>query len=603
MPTWSSARALLVRLAWRIPWLCLYAAGVWFLFRPALHVFGRHLSDLWVYSNSAQHRYTSMSMLTGALTLHSSAGHAGHDEQVYNGAGYSNWGYGIPLLQMPFHAVARHMRSLPQRFFPDRAIFFSYLAVAIPIVWAGFDKLLATRERFGDTHRVRRHAVAWATTAFVLVTALYAMLASRFIIYEETVAYFVMAQLVACAAFVFAVDERAGIVSIAAFGVAAGLGLLIRPTGLIYLGVWTGMLLLERRTRRTWIAFVAALAPFVLFWMFTNYVRTGSVVSTGLTNGLPGYDRHVPMLRFGSLCTDTMPHTKQTALRLFSALFSLASDDPKPWMRDCHFDFEPHNGDVSYMTDSEPFLGMATLMFLVWTFAHHIVRRDRRITTYLPHVGIGLLFAAYVYAGAGFAWRYVADFWPFFVAVGVQYVRRLPRSADGVFGWQLVPMMLLGAVGCYHHNTEPWKSLVKTLDKSEVPKMWDDFTNYRYATDKPLPSTIKCGQVPEVAFRNGRGWESGCQVDTYSDVFVGVPSKDDDHYVFRFKTQGVPAYSLRVYFNGRIYTARRKGVDTFEADVKLHYPSLHSPMVLTTIEWTRSFDPPIGWKLLEVQIT
>lgn len=233
MPTWSRVRALLVRLAWRAPWLCLYALGVWYLFLPALHIFGRHLADLWVYDRSPQHRYTAMSMLTGTLTLHASAGHAGHDEQIYNGSGYTNWGYGIPLLQLPFHAVARRLLSLwPQRFFPDRAIFFSYLAVSIPIVWAGFDKLLATRERFGGAHRVRRHAVSWATTAFVLVTALYTMLASRFIIYEETVSYFVMVQLVACAAFVFAVDERASVASIAAFGAAAGMGLLVRPTGL-----------------------------------------------------------------------------------------------------------------------------------------------------------------------------------------------------------------------------------------------------------------------------------------------------------------------------------------------------------------------------------
>lgn len=604
MPTWSRVRAPLVRLAWRIPWLCLYAVGVWLLFRPALHVFGKHLSDLWVYSPYGHHRYTSMSMLTGTLTLAASVGHAGHDQQVYNGASFTNWGYGVPLLQLPFQAAAKHMRSLgPHRFFPDRAIFFAYLALAIPIVWAGFDKLLAARERFGASRPVRRLVVSWAATAFVLVTALYTLLASRFVIYEETVAYFVMAQLVAAGAFVFAVDEGAGIGSIVAFGAAAGMGLLIRPTGLIYLGVWTGLLLLERRTRRVWITFGAALAPFVAFWMFTNYVRTGSLVSTGFINGLPGYDKHVPMLRFGSLCTDTMQHTKLTVLRLFSALFSLASDDPKPWMKECHFDFEPHNGDLSYMTDSEPFLGVATLMFVVWTFAHHVVRRDRRITTYLPHVGIALVFAAYVHAGAGFAWRYIADFWPLFVLVGVQYVRRLPHSADGALGWALVPVMLLGAVVCYRHNTEPWKGLVKTLEASAVPDMWDDFTNYRYAMDRPMPSAMKCGQVPDWPWRNGRGWEPGCQVDTFSEVFVGVPPKDDDHYVFRFKTQNVPAYSLRVYVNGRIYTARRVGVDTFAADVKLHYQSLHSPIVLTDIEWTRTSEPPSGWKLLEVQIS
>lgn len=602
MPTWSRVRAPLVRLAWRIPWLCLYAVGVWILFRPALHVFGRHLSDLWVYSPSKEHRYTSMSMLTGTLTLHASVGHAGHDEQVYNGASYTNWGFGVPLLQLPFHAVARHMRSLlPQRFFPDRAIFFSYLALAIPVSWAGFDKLLSSRERFGDTHRVRRHATSWAITAFVLTAVLYPMLASRFIVYEETVAYFLMVEIVTAAAFVFAVDERAGVGAIAAFGVAVGLGILVRPTGLVYAGVWAGMLLLDRRTRRTWIAFSAGLAPLVLFWVATNWVRSGSLWNPGLQNSLPGYDQHIPALRFGSPCGDTLRHGLRTALRLFSALFSLASDDPKGWMQQCHYDFEPHDGDIAVMTETEPFIGAAALLFLVWTFVHHLVRRDRRITTYLPHVGLVLIFGAYVHGSEGFAWRYAFDFLPLFVAVGVQYVRRMPPSGSSALGWPLAAAMLTGAIVCYHHAVEPWKRIVKTLRPSEVATMWDDFLNYRWSTDRPMASDIKCGQVPSWPWRNGRGWGGGCQIDTFTDVFVGVPQKDDDSYVFQFKTQGITVDSLRVYVNGSYYTAHRVG-DTFAAVVHLHYPSLHSPIVLTTIEWAHGLDPIPG-KLIELQIT
>jgi hypothetical protein len=600
MPTWSRVRAPLVRLAWRIPWLCPFALGVWILLRPGMHVFARRLADLWVYSPSPQHRFTAMSMLTRSLTLHGSVGHAGHDEQVYNGAGYTNWGYGIPLLQLPFQAVARQMRSLPQRFFPDRAIFFSYLALTIAIVWAGFDRLLASRERFGTTRRLRRHAVSWAATAFVLCTALYPMLASRFIIYEETVAYFVMVQLVTVAAFVFAVDERASAWAIAAFGVAAGIGLLVRPTGLIYLGVWSCMLLFERRTRRVLVAFAAGVMPFVAFWLVSNWVRTGSPWSSGYQNALPGYDMHIPMMRFGCQCSDTPRHAMQAAARLFSALFSLASDDPKPWMKDCHFDFEPHNGDEQFMSTQEPYIGVAALLFMAWTFAHHVGRRDLRIATYMPYVGCVLVFGAYVDGVAGFAWRYIADFWPFFVAAGVQYVRRLPPSGTAIFGWPLAAVMLLGAVVCYRHDVTPWKPIVKTLEASEIPRMWDNFSNARWGDDKPMPTEVKCGQVPSWPWRNGRGWGTGCNVDTYSDVFVGVPRKDDDNYVFQFKTDFPTADSLTVYVNGRNYKAHRSG-DTYSVPVRLHYAAMHSPIVLTTIEWTRGKDPP-PTKLLEVQI-
>ncbi|HEX8795295.1 MAG TPA: hypothetical protein VF765_30310 [Polyangiaceae bacterium] len=601
MPTWSRVRAPLVRLAWRIPWLCLYAVGSWLLFRPAMHVVGRHLSDLWVYTRTSEHRYTAMSMLTGSLTLHWSAGHAGHDEQIYNGAGYTNWGYGVPLLQLPFHAIARHMRSLAAvGFFPDRAIFFIYLALAIGAVWAGFDKLLASRERFGAGRRLRRHAVSWAATAFVLTTALYPLIASRFIIYEETVAYFVMVQLVACAAFVFAVDARAGAPAIVAFGAAVGIGLLVRPTGVVYLAVWAGVLLFERRSWRVAGVFAGAVAPFVLFWMVTNQVRGGAPWSLGFGNTLLGYDLHIPIERFGSLCADTRQHATQAGLRLFSAFFMLASDEPTDWMRRCHFDFEPHNGDIEYMSSTEPFFGLAVLLFLCWTVVHPLLRGERRVSTYVPQLAFTLLFLAYVRRGQGFAWRYIGDFWPLVILAGVQYVRRLPAGANAVFGWPAAFVLAAGAVGAFRHDVEPWKSIVKSIDPPEIPHMWDDFTNARYGTDGPMPSTIKCGQVPSWPWRNGRGWGSGCYVDTFSDVFVGVPRKDADDYVLQFKTEGIRADTVRVYVNGRIYKAHRVG-DTFSTPVSLHYASFHSPIALTTIEWVRGFDPQ-GGKLLEVRL-
>ena len=48
----------------------------------------------------------------------------------------------MPLLQLPFHAIARHLSSLPNGFFPDRAIVFVYLAVAVPLLWAGLDRVV-----------------------------------------------------------------------------------------------------------------------------------------------------------------------------------------------------------------------------------------------------------------------------------------------------------------------------------------------------------------------------------------------------------------------------------------------------------------------------
>ena len=165
--------------------------GCWFLFALALGPFGGHLSDVWVYQSRDAHRFTAMSMLTGSLKYHFSLFSLVGDEEVYNGAGYTHWGYGVPLLQLPFHAVARHMASLSAPFFPDRAIFFVYVAVLVPIVWLAMYRLVASRAIAPETAHFRLLALSWAATAFVLCRALYPLLTGHFHVYDETIAYYV----------------------------------------------------------------------------------------------------------------------------------------------------------------------------------------------------------------------------------------------------------------------------------------------------------------------------------------------------------------------------------------------------------------------------
>jgi hypothetical protein len=584
----------------RLGWLGVFALGSWLLLRWGADVFGDHWRDLWVYQKMEHHRFTSMAMLTGTLRLQGAVGHAGHDDQVYNGAVYTNWGFGVPLMELPFHAVGRHMRSLSAPFFPDRCIFFVYLAGTVPLLWAGLDRLVALRTGAGSS--VKTRALSWCATAFALCVALYPLLASRFLIWEETVAYLVLVELAALSVYVFAVTSN-GYASVALLGALAGLGLLVRTTGLVYLACWGTLLVLERRTRRTALAFCAAALPFVAFWAFSNWVRTGVPWSAGYQDTLPGWEHQVPIMRFGSLCSDTRQHGMQAVVRLFAALFMQSTSEPDPWMKQCRFDFEPRGGGEGGIGSGnvEPYFGVAVLAMLLWSLLHHLARREQRLAAYVPHIAVALLFGMFVWAGVGFTWRYTGDFWPLFVLIAVEYVRRLPpATARLLLGWPLAAVLFTGAVGAYRNDVAPWKGMVKALEERDVPKMWDDFTNLQWGMDRPMPSTLRCGEVPDWPWRNGRGWRSGCSVDTFTDFFVGVPPRDDDRYLMSFKTEGMNAESVRVYVNGSIYTAHRSG-DAYTADVRIRYGSLRSPIVLATIEWSRSFDPPNG-RLLEVEL-
>src|SRR5580704_13304772 len=108
----------------------LFIAGSLLLLGTALVACGY----LWNFTYTDQHRFTSMAMLEGTLRLHGGISRITSDEQIFNGAGYTNWGYGVPLLELPFHAVARRVHAFATGFFPDRAIFFLYLAGLPPVL-------------------------------------------------------------------------------------------------------------------------------------------------------------------------------------------------------------------------------------------------------------------------------------------------------------------------------------------------------------------------------------------------------------------------------------------------------------------------------------
>ena len=127
--------------------------------------------------------------------------------------------------------------------------------------------------------------------ALVFNLALYPLVSSRFIVYEETLAYFVVLQLFAISAYVFVRESRSSW-AVAGLAVAAGFGLLTRATGIVYIAMWGLLVLLERRTLRSMVTFAAAASPLVGFWLYSNWVKSGSPISFGYENGMPWFSFH-----------------------------------------------------------------------------------------------------------------------------------------------------------------------------------------------------------------------------------------------------------------------------------------------------------------------
>jgi hypothetical protein len=550
---------------------------------------------IWYFASRDAHRFTARAILTGTLRLRGALAHADGDEQIFNGGVYTNWGFGVPILQLPFHALAAAAGYL-HGFFPDRAIYFIYLCAAMPVVWAGFDRWLSLR---AATLRGSPLNLAWCATWVILTLTFVPLMSTRFLVFEETIAYMMICEYLALAAYFFAIESW-GWRPLAAMGAAAGAAVLVRPTGLLYLGVFGAIVLLEGRVRRAAV-FALGASPFVVAWIVTNVIRTGSPFAIGFLNSNPAWEYETPVLRFGAICSDTPWHFAQAAARLFDALFFIVQRTAAPWMRTCHFDFEERD----YMRD--PFLGPGVLVLLVGAAWGMLRRRERRLAMVLPLAAFVTLFIAYVRRGDGFAWRYEGDFWPLVVLVAVKYVDSLPEAAPhGVSrpSYEKLAKVLfwLGFVA-FARYWVPWEWAFRAnvMGPKDEALMWDEFKASRWDEDAPIPSKRLCADHPKTPYHNGLGWRDGCTVATFTNLYLGVPEKEGRGYTLTLRTDGIEAPSVRVYFNGALYDAPRKG-DGYELPVEIDRDAMHSPAVMVTVQWVKGFVPPAG-KFLWAELT
>jgi hypothetical protein len=552
------------------------------------------LAHLFEYSAHPTHKFTARAMLHGALNLRRHILGTGHDEQVYNGAGFTNWGFGVPLLQLPFHAAVPLLkRWIHASYFPDRLIFFVYLAALLPVLWAGVHRMVFPEERRAS-RQLSSLIASWCVTLLVLTYSLFDLTSFRFIVYEETIAYFVVAQLLAIALYARFLDTRKTR-WVVALALAASLGFVIRPTGLPYLGMWALLVALEGPFVRLLAWFAAAAAPGVLFWAFGNWVRSGSPISLGYQNANPGFPVHYQMLRFGSQCVDTGPRFRALCHEIFVALFTGVAPH-SPIFGDCGVMFE------SRLPTDDVYMGAGALLLLVLSLCWCAIRRERRLSFYLPHLTIAALFLAYSRAGAGLAWRYAGDFWPLVVLVGLKELRRLRvERLDVVCG--LAVTSALFATLHLQRAVYPALPGLQVADQAVMRAAEEEHDREDATPQPPLPSKLHCGDsTPPWARGDGVGWAPTptCAVGIVTNVYIGVPPGPGSKFKLRFVVDHPIGPTLPVYLNGRNYTAQRTS-DGYEASVDIDQRRLRSPVVVAAAEWSLTAPPPL-LRLLSVEL-
>ena len=198
---------------------------------------------------------------------------------------------------------------------------------------------------------------------------------------------------------------------------------------------------------------------------------------------------------------------------------------------------------------------MGVEIFLVWTLIHYLSRRERRLAFFVPYAAIAFVFVSFVNAGAGMAWRYIGDFWPLVVLVGVQYAQTLPLVPTSALGLPLAAVLLTGANAAYLHDIEPaHRRFDRRARRVGRPRACGRTLRGRRA--RPRTSRcrrpLRCGAVPawphfDVFWRSTPiAWGANCSVGTVTELFVGVPAKTGDSYVLSLATGGMSYSSILV---------------------------------------------------------
>ena len=253
------------------------------------------------------------------------------------------------------------------------------------------------------------------------------------------------------------------------------------------------------------------------------------------------------------------------------------------------------------MYAAEPFFGIGVLAALGLVVLHHVVRREKSLGVYLPFAALAFLFCNFARTGIGFGWRYIGDFWPLLVLVGVQYVDGLSSRAHRLFGWRMALVLVAFAFAGYRKHVTTVLPTLRPLEPAAVASLKERFDTARWGVDPSLPSLVKCHDAVAWPYRGGTGWTGACGVDTFTHVYLGVPKKPEGHYELRIETEEMGARSIRVYVNGRDYTAQKDG-GSYRTQVDIDYAALSAPAVMITVEWTTAFTPPTGGKLVSIEL-
>jgi len=606
----SPAPTAAVRTTIGIVCVLLLSAFCFGCFRDGLRIFE--------YSVAGIHPSVARALYNGQLFL-SDRPELGihHDFEFHNGALYTHWGYGVPLLQMPFHLLATAFSSGPGFHpFPDRAIFLFYLLLGTALFWLALRRLVERGFRLGEW---AASALATVSTAFFLTYGLYWLISMYFGVYEATVAYLALVEFSALSFFVlFRLEQRAGL--LLALGATEGIGILVRPTGVFYCGLFLFLLYLPGGRRRHELGlYVLSALPFAVAWAALNYARTDTLLGTGL-NTVFSEPAELHAFQFGvNPCFAALGDKLRLLGWYVAALFfPWVGSSPKELAQTCAV-FVPCMNWCSGLRIAElarqplPLVSPLVSLALLWVIVSEIPRRDYAV---LGPIGMTMgLIGFFVGSGLNFGARYMGDLWP---AFSLLLLAPLFRGEGRPVRpkWVAVASLVLLALSARKVATVvvPEFPTIRATERAEdafVPPA--NFKRERVAVANTAPRTFEWMEVPFKANpingvptykacppyaisqfeMDAYGWTADCRTWAITPLFLSLPDKPGGDFTLRIdyallRPPLQPGRTLDVTVNGDRYSAAFDGSHAV-IPFRIRRERLHSSVVPVVIRWEKSF--------------
>ncbi|MEC8086119.1 MAG: hypothetical protein VX096_04070 [Pseudomonadota bacterium] len=459
----------------------------------------------------------------------------GGDLHFYNGVYYSAWGLGIPFLQLPFHYMSM---MIFDEIFPSTIIFIVFACVTALILFKFFTRYQSSMSSF-------------IATLIVIYFSLYWLIAYRFLVYEQTTAYFSLFIINALVYFI-KLEEDKDKKNIPFLVLNLFIAIMIRPTG-IFIALFFFLYLFVKH-KSYLVDYVKFFFLPALIFMFFAYEKSGGIFPAGIGTIHAGIKDELFYNRIGAPCYPgtTIDIYLERFLQFFRAFFIT------------HHIYGKEVTDPNCILILEDMIGLnkpwispivGIILLASWVV---ILLSKKYIELIFILSGFITTLLLYTFLANGAAYRYSVDFY-FYILLSIFLLYRsdfykkifMMKNIKILFGSILLFYIYVFSTIIAENYSS---AHLVSRDKLEYNKLtWtysSAFPYTRYCKEKPIDKTEY----------DMMGWSVNCNVEKFINTYIKLPN-DKGEYKLVITGKNLPEiFTVRI--NGKLYKSFNHKNDT-----------------------------------------